>query len=123
VAGFDSALAEMNRVLNNAQAAPRMADAKDRARLIIEVRGQVIKQVAELYSCLSSDPRIAGNPEQAAEFRKRLSEVRQMLATLQAKWRASEMVADFEGYAHDSTPVAQACKSFVAWAQKARVAA
>ncbi len=123
MAGFDGALAEMDKILNHAQTAPRLADVKDRARLVIDVRGQIIKQVAELYSCLSSDPRIAGNPEQAADFRKRLSEVRQMLATLQAKWRASEMVADFEGYARDSTPVAQACKSFVAWAQKARVAA
>lgn len=123
MAGFDSALAEMDRVLNQAQSAPRLADVRDRVRLVVDVRGQIIKQVAELYSCLANDPRIAANPDQAADLRKRLSEVRQMLAALQAKWRASEMVADFEGYALDSTPVAQACKSFVAWAQKARLAA
>ena len=123
MAGFDSALQEIDNILADAHRAPGMKDIKDRVRLVVDVRGRVLKQFAELYDCLATDPRIAAHPEQAAAIRERLSEVRKNLAGLQAKWRASEMIADFESYARESTPVAQAAKDFVTWAQRARLAA
>jgi len=123
MAAFDSALQEMDKILNFAHTVPNLGDDKDRARAIVDVRGRIVKQVAEMYSCLSTDPQFVGDDEVSAQFRDRLGSVRQQLAALQAKWRASEMIENFDGYAHESAPVAKACKDFVTWAQQTRRAA
>lgn len=120
---FDNALAGIERILSSAEATPSWIDRRDRAREMIERRGQIMVLIAELHSCLANDPRIFAAADQAVEMRKRLSEVRRSLSGLQARWRAGEILADYDGYREESKTVGRQCKNFVVWAQKVRLAA
>jgi hypothetical protein len=123
MASLDAALAEMDRIINDVQASPRIKNAADRVKAVVEVQTKIIAQVAIMNEALHSDARFQGHPEQARVFAEKLTALRQQLAALQAKWRTSEMAEKFEAYAVESTPVAQACKDFVVWARAARFAA
>lgn len=123
MASFDAALAELEKTLDEVKTSPRLRDPKDRVKLIVEVRGKIIGLVADMNGSLTTDARFQANPDQKALFAARLGELRQKLAALQAKWRVSEMSANFEQYAAESTPVVQSCKDFLIWARKARVSA
>lgn len=123
MASLDAALAEMDKIINDVQASPRIKNVADRVKAVVEVRSKIIAQVAIMHESLSSDARFQGDPDKAKAFAEKLGALRQKLAALQAKWRTSEMAEKFEAYAVESTPVAQACKDFVKWAKEARIAA
>jgi hypothetical protein len=123
MASLDAALSEMDRIITEVQASPRIKNTADRVKAVVEVRSNIIRQVGIMNECLSSDARLQGDPALAKAFGEKLGALRQKLAALQAKWRSSEMAEKFEAYAVESTPVAQACKDFVKWAKDARVAA
>jgi hypothetical protein len=123
MASFDAALTEMERTLDEVKTSPRLNDPKERVKLIVEVRTRIIGHVADMNASLSSDARFQADPEQRAQFAARLGELRQRLAALQAKWRVTEMSANFQAYAAESTPVVEACRDFLVWARRARAAA
>jgi hypothetical protein len=123
MASFDAALTEMEKTLDDVKSSPRLHDPKDRVKLIIEVRTKIIGLVADMNSALRSDARFQADPNFSAQVAAKLGDLRQRLAGLQAKWRATEMAERFEQYGAESTPVVQACRDFLVWARKARIGA
>ncbi len=119
---LDAALAELDGILREVQASPRLNGA-ERVRLVIEVRSRIVAQIAALYNGLGADPRLQGSPALAREFADRLGALRLRMAELQARWRMSDLTEKFELYAVESRPVVEAIAEFVAWARQARRAA
>lgn len=122
MASLDAALAELDSILNEVQISPRLLSS-ERVKLIIEVRSRIIAQIVLIATSIAADSRLQAAPDLAQAFTERLSALRVNMAGLQAKWRTTELTEQFERYAVESRPVADALVDFVKWAKGALAAA
>ncbi len=119
MATVDTVLAQIDGILAELRRNVNVAGMK-KANLVIEARRRIIEQLVNMQAALGTDEKFMSKPELAREFKERLTSLRQTMSQLQAKWRAVNIEEDFETYARESQPVAEACVAFVGWAKAAR---
>ena len=68
------------------------------SRRILDRRLVYAKENAKLLEAVKSDVRLARNPEIAAQFAARISQMRVQMGRMQVKWRIPEVEADPAGY-------------------------
>ena len=118
-------MAELDRILSEAQETHRQMQeavktAGERAvRDIVRLRTRFATLVAEMMGAIKSDARLQGKPDLARDFESKFFEMRQALASHQAKWRSTNIDEDPAGYRRSVDELGRKQDDFYAWAKNA----
>src|SRR5688500_20275730 len=99
-----SAMAELDRILGEAQETHRLMQEAARSsgeravRDIVRLRTRFATLVAEMMGSIKADSRLQAKPELAREFEAKIIETRHVLAQHQAKWRSAKRDEHPAGY-------------------------
>jgi hypothetical protein len=107
-----AAIGEINHRIRDAA----YSGTHDLGQQIVSLRQDFTTQTGNLISHLTDDDRLRANPALFAEFQDRLSDVRRILASHQAKWAASDIAERGTDYMSASDVVHRRIADYVDWA-------
>jgi hypothetical protein len=90
-------------------------DATKKADLIA-MRRKFAQQIVAVSDAAESDPGLRANPDLAAEFSKRLSDMRSGIAIHQGKWPAVLLADENPEFRASADAITQVNRDFAAWA-------
>ena len=116
-------MAELDRILSEAQETHKLMQeavktSGDRAvRDIVRLRTRFATLVAEMMGSIKADSRLQAKPDVAREFESKFFDMRQALASHQAKWRSANIDEDPAGYRRSTDELGHKQDEFYTWAK------
>lgn len=83
---------------------------------LVAIRRRFAQQVVAVGDAIDGDPLLAADPMLAAEFRRRLAEMRSGIAIHQAKWPAVLLDNEDEEFRTSADAIIRTNRAFAAWA-------
>jgi len=110
-------LAKTRRLLGEAALEARVDASRKPA--VIEMRRRFASALGLMSAAVDDDPRFRKNPELAAEFHRRVSEMRAKIAIFQAKWPAVLLDCNNPDFDRSAEALRASNREFTDWLQAA----
>jgi len=116
MAKLDSSLAQAEQIFRELQSVAAGGDT-DAKRRVVQLRSRYASTMLDIMQARKTDERMTSCRDLGSEFDRLFFDVRQALATHQAKWRLQEIENDTAGYVASAAGLDRVQEDLYHWAR------
>ena len=116
MAELEKVLGAMNQINDRMLVVVRMVG-EERNRQIVSLRNDFATETGNLINLLPGERRLISRPQVFTEFQDRLSVIRRMLASHQAKWSIEDITQKRAEYLNATKAIHDSIADYLSWAR------